>query len=230
MLTVLGAAAVGLAGYYLAPEYTANEKTGVPNGDELREAMHTGFLRGSNTTKTNVIASEETRVIRNPNYLTNEVLENAGKAWLYYKQRNDAIAKLNNGAAILANRGTIRPNNQKKPGLLGLPTREGKWGEAFGDIANAYFDTDSGKPADQMTSNWRDQYGDAGGFPVDGRPNVVLSDLYVGNPWGAGGQLFKAVGNQHRDPGYPDVPPSGYKKVDPVPSTIKFKNRVKFQQ
>jgi hypothetical protein len=231
MITVVSLAALGLAGYYLTPEYSSNdEQLDTKNEQEIREAMHTGFLRGQNTTKFNILASEETRVIRNPNYALNETRENAAKAWKYYKERNDMIAKSTNGAAILINRGTIRPNNQKKPGLLGLPTKEGKWGQQFGDIANAYFDIDSGIPADQMTRNWRDQYGDAGGFPRDGKPNVVLNELYVGNPWGAGGQLFEAVGNQARNPGYADVPPTGYTKPDPVPAAVRLKNRVKFAQ
>lgn len=229
MLTAISIGALGLAGYYLTPEYSTNQNQDT-NDQEIREAMHTGFLRGTNSAKVNVTASEETRVIRNPNYALNEVRENAVKAWKYYKERNDMIAHSTNGAAVLINRGTLRPNNQKKPGLLGLPTQEGMWGQAFGDISNAYFDIDSGIPADQMTTNWRDQYGDAGGFPREGKPNVVLNELYVGNPWGPGGQLFVAVGNQARNPGYPDVPPTGYTKQETVPASVRLKKRVQFAQ
>lgn len=186
--------------------------------------MNYGFLRGTNTAKSGLIASEETRVIRTPTYNINQqVRENAAKAWLYQKEKNDMIANMNNGAAIFINRGTIRPNNQKRPGLLMVPTREGQWGQAFGDIANVTYDVDSGVSADLMTQNWRDQYGDAGGFPREGRSQVVLNELYTGNPWGPGGQLFEAVGNQYRNPGYGDTVPT-----ESTPAISKLKKRVTF--
>ena len=66
MLTAISIGALGLAGYYLTPEYSTNQNQDT-NDQEIREAMHTGFLRGTNSAKVNVTASEETRVIRNPN-------------------------------------------------------------------------------------------------------------------------------------------------------------------
>lgn len=231
MASLIALTALGLAGYYLAPEYSSNEKTQVKNALELREASNYGFLRGTNTARTAIIASEETRVVRTPTYNKGQVLENAQKSWLYQKEKNDMIANMNNGAAILINRGTIRPSTQKKPGLLQLPTREGDWESAFGDIANASFDIDSGLPPDQMTTNWRDQYGDAGGFPRDGRPRVVLNELYTGNPWGVGGQLFEAVGNQYRDPKFADHPPKDPGILpDETPAIYKVKKRVQFSK
>lgn len=237
MTELIALASLGLAAYYLAPSYSANgdTKNGVSerNALEMREAMNYGFLRGTNTAKTGIIASEETRVIRTPDYNKNQVRENAAKAWLYQKEKNDMIAHMNNGAAILYNRGTIRPSNQKRPGLLMVPTKEAGWGEAFDDIANVTYDIESGIPADQMTTSWRDQYGDAGGFPREGRSQVVLNELYTGNPWGAGGQLFVAVGNQHRNPGFGDNSPGASRndfnnQADPTPASVKLKKRVRF--
>lgn len=230
MAELIALTALGLAGYYLAPEYSSNSnKDDMMNNLELREAMNYGFLRGTNTARTGIVASEETRVIRTPHYNLNQVRENAAASWRYQKEKNDMIAHLNNGAAILFNRGTIRPNNQKKPGLLMVPTREGQWSEAFGDIANVSYDINEGIPPDQMTKNWRDQYGDAGGFPRDGRSQVVLNELYTGNPWGPGGQLFVAVGNQYRDPGFGDNKPMDMGvSPDSVPASVKMKKRVRF--
>lgn len=229
MASLIAVAAIGLAGYYLAPSYSSNEKTDHRNALELREAANYGFLRGANTAKTSITASEETRVIRTPTYNKGQIIDNAKKAWLYQKEKNDMIAEMNNGAAIFVNRGTIRPNNQKRPGLLQVPTREGKWEESFGDIANVTYDVDSGLPPDQMTTNWRDQFGDAGGFPREGRPQVVLNDLYVGNPWGVGGQLFEAVGNQYRNPAFGDTKPKDPGiRTDETPALVKIKKRVQF--
>lgn len=237
MAELITLASLGLAAYYLAPVYSTNgdSKNGVSkkNAMEMREAMNYGFLRGTNTAKTSIIASEETRVIRAPDYNKNQVRENAAKSWLYQKEKNDMIAHANNGAAILYNRGTIRPSNKKRPGLLMVPTKGGDWGRAFGDIANVTYNIESGVPPEQMTTNWRDQYGDAGGFPREGRSQVVLNELYTGNPWGAGGQLFVAVGNQHRNPGYGDNPPESARNdfnnlVDSTPSSVKLKKRVRF--
>lgn len=231
MASLISLAALGLAAYYLTPWQPPNENTENKNLLELREASNYGFLRGANTAKSGVIASEETRVIRTPTYNKGQVIENARKVWLYQKEKNDMIARMNNGAAIFMNRGTIRPNNQKRPGLLQVPTRKGGWESAFGDIANVTYDINDGIPADQMTANWRDQYGDAGGFPRNGRPQTVLNELYVGNPWGVGGQLFKAVGNQYRNPEFGDTPPKdpGISPNEP-PAYVKVKKRVHFSK
>lgn len=198
------------------------------NEIELREARHTGFLRGNNTSGNAVISSEETRVIRTPHFSPKDVMENASSSWLYYKKKNDKLASIGYGVNALMNAGTLRPDVRKKPGLPQFPSREG-WGEMFGDLPNASFDVESGASADTMTYNWRDQYGDSGGFPREGRPNVVLNELYVGNAWGAGGQLFEAVGNQYRDPGYADNKPDGRLPVPEASANTLVKKRVSFQ-
>ena len=228
MAALIAITAIGLGGYYLIPGYSSNENQQSKNELELKEAMNYGFLRGTNTARTGIVASEETRVVRTPTFKKNQVRENAAKSWMYQKEKNDLIANLNNGAAIFFNRGTMRPSNQKKPGLLMVPSREGDWSAAFGDIANVTYDVDSGLPADKMTENWRDQYGTSGGFPVNGRSHVILNQLYTGNPWGPGGQLFEAVGNQYRNPEFADTPRDTGVYKDEVPAMVRFKNRVSF--
>ena len=117
MASLIGITAIGLAGYYLAQSYSSNEKAQEKNALELREASNYGFLRGTNTARTGVIASEETRVVRTPTYNKGQVLENAQKSWLYQKEKNDMIAHMNNGSAIFINRRTFQKwRNQK--GLL----------------------------------------------------------------------------------------------------------------
>lgn len=227
MTTLLAIGALGLAAYHFWPSYSQSESQPTKNQLELREASNYGFLRGINSSKSSVIASEETRVIRAPRF-GSDIIENAQKSWKYYKEKNDLIANMTNGRNVFINQATIRPTVQKKPGLLQLPNKE-DWSAAFGDIANATYDVDGGIPAEMMTATWRDEYGDAGGFPRNGRPNVVLEELYVGNPWGAGGQLFEAVGNQHRDPGYADNKPTGILKKPRSDANTRMQNRVKFQ-
>lgn len=228
MTEILAVAALGLAGYYFAPSYLSESEQQTKNQLELREANHTGFLRRNNTSGNAVIESEETRVIRNPRFSPTDVMQNASKSWLYFKEKNDKLASIGYGVNALINAGTLRPDVRKKPGLPQFPSRDG-WGEMFGNLPNATFDIDSGLPADQMTFNWRDQYGDSGGFPRDGRPNVVLNELYTGNAWGVGGQLFEAVGNQYRDPQYPDNPPEASEKVTKENANTIMKKRVHFQ-
>lgn len=226
MTELIAATALGLAAYFLAPP-TKSPNTQPKNEVELREASHSGFLRSTNASRNSVIASEETRVIRNPHFKGGDVLPNARKAWTYYKQKNDLIGTMTNGVNTLVNQATLRPTMQQRPGLLQLPSREG-WQESFGDIANVSYDIEGGYPSEMMTGNWRDEYGDAGGFPRVGRPNPVLNELYVGNPWGAGGQLFEAVGNQYRDPGYADTKPTGILKKSKLDANVRLKNRVRF--
>lgn len=228
MTELIAIAALGLGAYYLAPSYSV-ESTGDKNALELREAHHTGFIRGTNASRTGQVTSEETRVIRTPNYSLGSALNNAAKAWAYYKEKNDFIANMTNGVNVLINQATIRPTVRQRPGLLQLPSREA-WSDKFGDIANVTYDINSGEPADNMTLTWRDQYGDAGGFPREGRPNPVLNEMYVGNPWGPGGQLFEAVGNQYRDPQYADAKPDGVLKKGKSPARILYQNRVRWQQ
>ena len=120
MASLIAITAIGLAGYYLAPGYSSNDKAQEKNALELREASNYGFLRGTNTARTGIIASEETRVVRTPTYNKGHVIENAQKSWLYQKEKNDMIAHMNNGAAILFNRGTIRPSNQRTSGCTTL--------------------------------------------------------------------------------------------------------------
>lgn len=225
MTELIAATALGAAIYFLAPQGQKSETN--KNALELREASHSGFLRSTNASRGSAVTSEETRVIRNPNFRPADVLNNARKAWTYYKEKNDLIAHMTNGANVLINQATLRPTMQQRPGLLQLPSREG-WQSQFGDIPNVTYDINSGAPAEMMTGNWRDEYGDAGGFPRNGRPNPVLNELYVGNPWGVGGQLFKAVGNQYRDPGYADNKPTGILKKQNLSAGVRFQNRVKF--
>jgi hypothetical protein len=150
-------------------------------------------------------------------------------AWRYYKEKNDLIANMTNGVNVFINRATVRPTMQKKPGLLQLPSKEG-WSDLFGDIPNVTYDIPGGLPGESMNHSVRDPFGDSGGFPREGRPNPVLNELYVGNPWGAGGQLFEAVGNQHRDPGYADYKPSGILKKPRSDAHTRLQNRVSFPQ
>lgn len=231
MTTLVAMAAIGLAGYYLAPSsepLNQNEK----NAIEIREAMHGGFLKNVNTSHTQSVISEETRVVRTPHYNKFDVRQNAADSLMYFKKKNDWIANMTNGVNCLINQATIRANLRQRPGLLQLPSAEG-WAGAFGDIANVTYDIDGGYPAEMMTGTWRDQYGDAGGFPRDGRPNPVLDELYVGNPWGAGGQLFVAVGNQFRDPGYFDEKPEVPKKKGGMKrpgAREQLQNRVRFER
>jgi len=228
MSALIAVAALGLGAFYLAPEYesSSNQKQLDRTDMAIRESHHVGFLRGANTAPN--IASEETRIIRTPNYRSINAQENAAKSFRFYKEKNDLIANMTNGAASMDNSGIIRASLQSRPRLLQLPSREG-WGAAFGDISGATNEVDSGFPAESLTTNWRDQYGDAGGFPRDGRSNVVINELFVGNAWGAGGQLFEAVGNKFRDPGYADNPPSGILKKPDRPANDRLKSRVKWQ-
>lgn len=227
MTELVALVALGLGTYHFWP-YKVNKTTESKNEIELREASHTGFLRGTNSSRTSTVASEETRVVRNPTF-GSDIMENSRKAWRYYKNKNDIIANLTNGVNVLINQATIRPTVQQKPGLLQLPSAEG-WSDSFGDIANVTYDIPAGFPAEMLTKNWRDEYGDAGGFPRVGRPNPVLEELYVGNPWGPGGQLFVAVGNEHRDPGYADEKPKGILKKQRGDAHTRLQNRVKFSK
>ena len=228
MTTLIALGALGLAAYHFWPKIGAETDEDEKNLIELREASHYGFLRATNSSRTSTLASEETKVIRHPQFGA-DIMENFRAAWLYYKKKNDLIANMTNGASSFINRSTVRPSMQKKPGLLQLPSEEG-WADSFGDIANVTYDIPGGYPAEYMNyNNARDQNGDSGGFPREGRPNPVLNELYVGNPWGAGGQLFEAVGNQHRDPGYADNKPSGILKKPRNDAHTRLQNRVKFQ-
>lgn len=227
MTALAAAVALGTAGYYLIRTEPTNQQS--DNDMELREAMHTGFLRSANVRNGAGISSEETRVVRTPHFRGRQVRENAALSWKYYKNKNDELASIGFGVNNLINRQTLRPDNRKKPGLPMFPNKEAYGGE-FGDLPNATFNIPGGIPAEQDTFSWRDQYGDAGGFPREGRPNVVLNELYVGNAWGTGGQLFKAVGNEYRDPHYPDNEPSGILPENTVPSMVRFKKRVRFAQ
>lgn len=227
MTTLIALGAIGLAAYHFWPTNGGETNSPEKNIIELREASHSGFLRATNSSRTNTLASEETKVIRHPKFGA-DIMENFRSAWLYYKQKNDLIAEMTNGVNVFINRATVRPSMQKKPGLLQLPSAEG-WAGAFGDVANATYDIPGGLPGESMNHNVRDQFGDSGGFPREGRPNPVLNELYVGNPWGAGGQLFEAVGNQHRDPGYADNKPSGILKKPRNDAHTRLQNRVKFQ-
>ncbi len=229
MLELVGIGALGLAAYYLAPSTTKPTRTNKLD-DELREAWHTGFLMSPNTSNADSIRSEETSVVRAPRVSSKNAKIDAMRTLAYYKQKNDIIAELGNGVNVHINRGTLMPNNRQKPGILILPSKEG-YGDKFRDIPNATYDLDSGISGELMTSMFsRDQYGTSGSNPVAGRSYVFPSALYNGtNPWGPGGQLFVAVGNEHRTPEKLDNRPLGILKKNPSQPLEKMKKRVKFQ-
>lgn len=66
------------------------------------------------------------------------------------------------------------------------------------------------------------------GAPRYGRSNIVLNELYNGNPWGAGGRDFIAIGNQHRDPGYAEntLKPILKNKGSSIPPSRKLKKEL----
>lgn len=229
MLELVAVGALGLAGYYLAP---SSKPKSVPNAmdDELREAWHTGFLMSPNTSNADSIRSEETSVVRAPRVSSKNAKIDAMRTLAYYKQKNDIIANLGNGANVHINRSFLMPNNRQKPGILILPSKEG-FGDKFKDIPNATYDLDSGISGELMTSMYsRDQYGNAGSNPVAGRTYDMPSALYQGsNPWGPGGQLFVAVGNEHRKPENLDNRPVGILKKPASDPIGKLNKRVKFQ-
>lgn len=230
MLELVGIGALGLAAYYLAPSNVVSSTKHSHLDDELREAWHTGFLMSPNTSNANSIRSEETAVVRAPRVSSRNAKIDAMRTLAYYKQKNDIIAELGNGVNVHINRGTLMPNNRQKPGILILPSKEGYY-ENFKDIPNATYDLDSGISGELMTSMFsRDQYGTAGANPVAGRTYDIPSALYgASNPWGAGGQLFVAVGNEYRTPEKLDNRPVGILKKNPSQPLEKMKKRVKFQ-
>lgn len=229
---LLGLIALGTGVYYFFPEYISlgDSKASNRNEMELREASTTGFLRGANLSKSNVIASEETRVIRAPvNSSKISPLEIAKGFWTYVKEKNDMLYELGYGEKSLENRGVLRANIRQKPRLLMLPSREGKWAN-FQNLPNANFNVDSGPNADELTTTWRDQYGNAGGFPRNGIPYISPNVLYSGNPWGPGGQLFVAAGNQYRNPDYIQNDPSGHVPYPKEAANDRLRKRVHFNQ
>lgn len=240
MLTVVPAiAAIGVAGWVYQTsqdrdrplEQPQHVKQQFKGNSEQREAMHAGFLRPANRAA-NIIDSDETRVIRTPQ-ATPDPMINAAQWQAYHFAKNNQLGKMYSYGQALDNRKILRYDYAHKPRLLQLPNAEG-YGEAFGNVPNAFFDRFSAAaPLDERLDLFRDPFGDSGGAPIQGRSNVVLNKLYVGNAWGAGGQQFVAVGNQQRDPGYADKKPSGILRNPDrdanVPAMQRSNKRVQFE-
>jgi hypothetical protein len=235
MLVIPTIAAIGAAGYIYSQQQgdaaPAQEKNKFAYNSEQREAMHSGFLRSANRAVA-AIDSEEMRVIRkNGGDIDPRLNAAIWQDWFYRK--NNKLGELYSWAAALDNQKILRYSYANKPGLLMLPNREGY--QEFAALPNAMFDRESAAaPLDQRIDLYRDPFGNSGGAPLQGRSNVVLNQLYVGNAWGPGGQEFVAVGNEHRDPGYPDAKPTGDVKNSDrdagFTSVEKLKRRVRFEQ
>lgn len=209
MLPAIGA--IAIAGYVYSASGSEStvkgeERISDPAASEQRESIHSGFLRPANRGH-NIIDSEEVRIIRPRGGHRNPML-NAAEWQQYHYEKNNKLGEMYSWARALDNLKILRYNYQKKPGLLQLPNREGY--PEFNRLPNAHFDRESAAtPLDERIDLYRDPFGTSGGAPLHGHSNVVLNKLYVGNAWGPGGQEFVAVGNQHRDPGYADVRPTG---------------------
>ena len=212
MLAIPAVLAVGFAGYAYQASLPsdrplANVKQEFAGNSEQREAMHYGFLRSANR-GSNIIDSEETRMIRTPD-ATPDPMINAAQWQAYHYAKNNQLGKMYSYGQALDNRKILRYDYKHKSRLLQLPNAEG-FAQAFANVPNALFDRRTAEtPLDNRLDLFRDPFGQSGGAPIQGRSNVVLNKLFVGNPWGAGGQQFIAVGNQQRDPQYADNQPTG---------------------
>ena len=236
MLVLPAIGAIAAAGYVYNSGQNQQQKPAEPaekygKNSEQREAMHSGFLRPANRAA-NILDSEELRAIRPAGGSVDPRLNAA--AWQEYQyNKNNVLGEMYGYGRALDNLKILRYDYSKKPGLLMLPNREGY--EEFAALPNAMFDREfAATPLDERIDLYRDPFGNAGGAPLQGRSNVVLNKLYVGNPWGPGGQQFEAVGNQHRDPNYADDKPTGIlKNTDrdaDMPAVEKMKRRVRFAQ
>lgn len=235
MLVLPAIGAIAAAGYVyqsgLQQPKTQQQSKFSNRNSEQRECMHSGFLRSANR-GSNIIDSEETRAIRPANGSPDPMF-NAAEWQEYQYAKNNKLGELYGPKSVLDNLKILRYDYRKKPGLLQLPNFEGY--SRFAVVPNAKFDRHSAaEPLDERVDLFRDPFGQAGGAPVQGRSNVVLNKLYVGNPWGAGGQQFKAVGNEFREPGYADTRPTGILKNNDadagMTSMEKLQNRVRFAQ
>lgn len=230
MLVLPAIGAIAAAGYVygLGPSTDKPAPRKFQRNSEQREAMHSGFLRSANRAA-NIIDSEETRAIR-PARGAVDPMHNAAQWQEYHYAKNNKLGELYGPKSVLDNLKILRYNYSKKPGLLQLPNREGF--ARFGVVPNATFDRESAEaPLDERVDLYRDPFGTSGGAPIQGRSNVVLNELYVGNPWGVGGQQFKAVGNNYRNPGYADVQPNGILKNQDrrdLSNMEKLQQRVRF--
>lgn len=194
---LLLAAATVLIGYWLtssssSPMSSMSSNSNISN--EIREAFHTGFLRGANRSS-NGIRSEETKMIF-PNFSIDPLI-NAMKSTAYVLQKNNILGELYSKGGVFNNMKILRVDYSRKPRLPELPNKEA-YGEAWSDVPNVTYDRPfaATPPENKMWLN-RDQYGHSGGAPRDGRSYLEPNIMYYGNPWGAGGEAFKAVGNQH---------------------------------
>lgn len=196
--------------------------------NELRECNHSGMLRSANRA-TNTVWSEETNVIRTPTPHSNSPLD-TGLSWYGYFLKKNNIFGAMYAERALDDLKILRFDYKNKPRLLQLPNKEGYY--RFSDLPNATFDNNSSKtPLYNKPWLFRDPVGTSGGAPRYGRSNIVLNELYNGNPWGAGGRDFIAIGNQHRDPGYAEntLKPILKNKGSSIPPSRKLKKRVTWQ-
>lgn len=233
---MLAIAAIGLAGYAyqssIEPEERVeNRRHHFGGNSEQREAMHFGFLRPANRAS-NVIDSEETRAIRTPGP-TPDPMINAAAWQAYHYAKNNQLGKMYSYGNALDNKKILRYDYRHRTRLLQLPNAEG-YAPQFENVPNAFYDRNSADtPLDNRLDLLRDPFGQSGGAPIQGRSNVVLNKLYVGNPWGAGGQQFIAVGNQQRDPGYADDKPTGILRNPDrdanLPAITKSNKRVQWE-
>jgi hypothetical protein len=196
--------------------------------NQVRESNHNGFLRSANVA-TNTIWSEETNRVRTPNANLSSPMQYAREWAQVFYAKNDILGQMYSWGTALDNIKILRPNYANKPRLMELPNREGF--RRFDNLPNVNYDrTFSDVPMDNRLQYYRDPFGTAG-TPTKGHSNIILSELYNGNPWGAGGRDFIAVGNQHRDPKFnQNRPRSCLKTGHPGHPLNKMKQRVKWQK
>lgn len=191
---ILVSLATLLIGYWFMKQPRQPGNTAIIS--EIREAFHTGFLRGANRSS-NGIRSEETKMVF-PSFSV-DPLVNAVKSTYFTLTKNNILGELYSNGGLFNNMKILRVDYSRKPRLPELPNKEA-FGEAWSDVPNVSYDRPSAAtpPENKMWLN-RDQYGHSGGAPRDGRSYLEPNIMYYGNPWGQGGQAFKAVGNQHFD-------------------------------
>ncbi len=222
--------AAGAAYWVLSPK-NETKITELPSGDkEIREALHTGFLRSANRGLNN-LDSEETRIVRTPEGNIDPRL-NAAEWTKYYNKKNNILGYLYGYAqATMDNWQIFRPDYSKKPGLPLLPSEEGfpEWK----NLPNMNYDRiHDVTPIENQVELYRDPYGNSGGAPKQGVSYLILNELYYGNPWGVGGPGFQAVGNEYRKAGYYDKPPpepvlkqnKNKRAIDQMKKRVRFSN------
>ena len=197
--------------------------------NEIREGNHTGFLRSANRTQSDALWSEETNRVRTPDGATFvEPMQYARGFTAAFLQKNNILGQMYSYGTALDNRKILRGDWQNKPRLPQLPNKEGF--RRFDTLPNVtYANKSSSMPLEYQYKRFRDPYGNSGA-PTKGHSNVVLSQLYNANPWGAGGRDFIAVGNEHRKANWSDNKPKSCLKNNANKYAMdKMKLRVKWQ-